>query len=237
MIPQRIRPMVSRVMANTIGRVNLEAPAIGLTSIEYWVRFSRWCKMHPVPQLTNKKAKDRVWLYESVIEKEGLDRIPITYLEFGVFRGDTLRWWVNRIAEPESRFVGFDTFTGLPERWRRSEPEGTFDAQGKVPDISDRRCTFEVGLFQDTLPRYIARSDPSRRFVVQLDADLFTSTLFVLASLARNLKSGDILFFDEFSCPIDEYRAFEEFVRSFRVKYEVLGAVENYTRVGIKILQ
>ena len=65
---------------------------------------------------------------------------------------------------------------------------------------------------------------------------MFTSTLFVLATLAPYLKSGDIIFFDEFSCPLDEFRAFEEFVRSFRVKYEVLGAVYGYTRVCIKIV-
>ena len=37
------------------------------------------------------------------------------------------------------------------------------------------------------------------------------------------------------SRPLDEFRAFEEFVRSFRVNYEVLAAVYGYTRVCIKI--
>jgi len=72
--------------------------------------------------------------------------------------------------------------------------------------------------------------------VLHLDADLVTSTLFVLTTLARVLKRGDILFFDEFSCPLDEYRAFDEFVHSYYLKYELLGAVQGYTRVGIKIL-
>lgn len=237
MIPQLLRPMVSSVLANTLGHVNLEAPVAGLTSIAYWARFSRWCNTHPVPRPTNKReATDRVCLYESAIGRERLDQVPITYLEFGVYRGASIRWWLDRIAHPDSRFVGFDTFTGLPERWRRSEPHGAFDAAGKIPDIQDQRCTFEVGLFQDTLPGFLTRADLRRRLVVLLDADLFTSTFFVLASLARHLKTGDILFFDEFSCPLDEYRAFEEFVRCFRVKYQVLGATDGYTRVGIKIL-
>ena len=64
---------------------------------------------------------------------------------------------------------------------------------------------------------------------------MFTSTLFVLTTLARVLKTDDVLFFDGF-CPLDEYRAFDEFVRSYRVKYEFLGAVQGYTRVGMKIL-
>src|SRR5262249_5481580 len=122
------------------------------------------------------------------------------------------------------------------EWWRATEPAGHFDAGGKLPDITDSRCSFQVGLFQETLPGFVRDNDLSRRLVIHLDADMFTSTLFVLTTLARVLKSGDILFFDEFSCPLDEYRAFDEFARSFRVKYEVLGAVQGYTRVCMKIL-
>jgi O-methyltransferase len=236
-IPQRFRPMVSTVLSNTLGHMNLQRPASGLTSIASWVQFSRWCRTHPFPlPVDRKNGKDRGSLHDAVVQKERLDVSPISYLEFGVYRGASLTWWVNRISHPDSRFVGFDTFTGLPEWWRPTEPAGHFSTHGQVPSIADPRCSFEVGLFQNTLPRYVSANDLSGRLVVHLDADLFTSTLFVLTTLARVLKSGDILFFDEFSCPLDEFRAFDEFVRSYRVKYQVLGAVQGYTRVGIKIL-
>jgi O-methyltransferase len=235
-IPQAFRPTVTSVLAKTIGRVNLEGPAVGLTAIAYWARFSRWCSTHPTPGANNgKNGKGREWLYRSIIEQEALDRDPINYLEFGVYRGDSLRLWLDAISHQASRFVGFDTFTGLPERWRPTEPAGHFNANGVIPDIKDPRCSFEVGLFQDTLPAFVDHTDLSGRVVVNLDADMFTSTLFVLTTLAPFLKSGDLIFFDEFSCPLDEFRAFEEFVRSFRVKYEVLAAVYGYTRVCIKI--
>ena len=236
-LPQLFRPAVSNVLASTLGYMNLERPANGITAIAYWVRFSRWCRLHPVPpSIDGEVNKDRGWLHESVIRKEGLDLSPITYLEFGVYRGDSLRWWLDKVRYPQSRFVGFDTFTGLPEWWRATEPAGHFDADGRVPDTKDPRCSFEVGLFQDTLPHFIADKDLSGRLVIHLDADMFTSTLFVLATLARVLKSGDVLFFDEFSCPLDEFRAFDEFTKSFRIRYEVLGSVQGYTRVCIKIL-
>ena len=235
-IPQRFRPAVATVLASTLGYVNLDRQARGLTAIAYWVHFSRWCRTHPVPRAAaGNGQRGRTWLHESVIRQEG-DATPITYLEFGVYRGDSIRWWLDRIAHPRSRFVGFDTFTGLPE-WRRpTEPEGHFNADGTVPDVEDARCRFEVGLFQDVLPRFLDGNDLSGRLVVHLDADFFTSTLFVLTTLARVLKPGDLLFFDEFSCPLGEYRAFEEFVRSFRIGYEVLGAVEGYTRVCVKVV-
>jgi len=158
-----------------------------------------------------------------------LDSGPIQYLEFGVYRGESLSWWLKRLSHPKARFTGFDTFIGLPERWRRSEPLGHFNVNGKLPDIKDPRCSFEVGLFQDTLPAFIGQNDLFGKLIIQLDADLYTSTLFVLTRLAPYLKSGDILFFDEFSCAQDEFRAFYEFVRCFRVKYEFVGAVYGYT--------
>jgi len=236
-IPQILRPTVTSLLAKTVGRVNLEAPAAGLTAVAYWARFSRWCTTHPTPGTSHgKDGKGRNWLYRSVIEREALDKTPITYLEFGVYRGDSLRLWLEGISHPDSRFVGFDTFTGLPERWRSTEPAGHFNANGATPEIKDPRCSFEVGLFQDTLPAFVVRTDLSGRLVVNLDADMFTSTLFVLTTLAPCLKSGDLFFFDEFSCPLDEFRAFEAFVRSFRVKYEVIAAVYGYTRVCIKVL-
>jgi O-methyltransferase len=235
-IPQAFRPTVTSILSKTVGLVDLERPAVGLTAIAYWARFSRWCRTHPVPGAANgKDGKDRSWLYQSVIVQEVLNQSPLHYLEFGVYRGDSLRMWLARITDPDSRFVGFDTFTGLPERWRPTEPAGHFIANGAIPDIKDPRCSFEVGLFQDTLPLFATRTDLRGRLVVNLDADMFTSTLFVLTTLAPYLKSGDLIFFDEFSCPLDEFRAFEEFVRSFRVKYELLAAVYGYTRVCIKI--
>lgn len=236
-IPNMFRPAASAFFGNTLGRVNLERPAIGLTAVAAWFRFARWRQAHPVARPADRaRWKDRSWLYETVIEKESLDGAPMDFWEFGVFRGDSLFWWLENVHNPESRFVGFDTFTGLPERWRATEPEGAFNVYGRLPDTKDSRCSFEAGLFQDTLLPFIAGHDFSRRLVIHLDADLYSSTLFVLSTLARHFKRGDIIFFDNFICSLDEYRAFENYVKAFRVNYEVLGGVGEYMRVCVKIL-
>jgi len=235
-IPQVFRPAVSSFAGRTIGHVDLERPAIGLTAIASWFRFARWRRIHPVERSAGGKRRNRSWLYQSVIQKEHLDAEPIDFWEFGVFRGASLFEWVKNISHPDSRFVGFDTFTGLPERWRATEPEGAFNVHGKIPEITDPRCTFQAGLFQETLLPFASHHDFSRKLLIHLDADLYSSTLFVLTALARYFKHGDIIFFDDFICSVDEFRAFEDFVRAYRVKYEVLGAVEEYLRVCVKIL-
>src|SRR6476469_942601 len=67
----------------------------------------------------------RFQLYEQIISTEKLKEEPIDYLEFGVAGGHSFRWFQQNNSNPESRFYGFDTFTGLPEDWG-SYKKGTF---------------------------------------------------------------------------------------------------------------
>ena len=68
-----------------------------------------------------------------------------------------------------------------------------------------------------------------------MDADLYSSTLFVLSNLIPYLRKDDILIFDEFGVPTHEFRAFTDVVSSYSLKFEVLGAINNYLQVAIKL--
>src|SRR5580698_10221144 len=70
------------------------------------------------------------------------DKIHV--MEFGVYWGQTYRIWVEGNKNPETRFAGFDTFTGLPEAWG-NEKEGSYSAKGQLPDIHDPRSEWQVG--------------------------------------------------------------------------------------------
>ena len=72
--------------------------------------------------------------------------------------------------------------------------------------------------------------------VIHIDADLFSSTLFVLNTLNPYLKKGDILFFDEFNVPVHEFKAFKLWVESYYINYTVLGEVNNYYQTAIRIV-
>src|SRR5437870_1966975 len=75
------------------------------------------------------------------------------YLEFGVFEGNSMRWWAAELTNPAARFVGFDSFEGLPEDWRPSTPRGWFKTTGP-PAIDDARVSFVTGWFDETLPGF-----------------------------------------------------------------------------------
>ena len=152
-----------------------------------------------VPIFTNRLNH---WHY---IYHEILHDLPIDYFEFGVYRGDSIREWSTLSGSPNSRFYGFDTFTGLPEHWFKDFGMGAFDVGGKIPDLIDHRVTFVKGTFQDTLENFLNAFNRRNRIVVHIDADLYSSTLYVLLSMHHYLKEGDIIMFDDFLDPLREF--------------------------------
>ncbi len=142
-----------------------------------------------------------------------LKDVPIDYVEFGVFRGDSIKKWASLNSRPESRFFGFDTFEGLPEDWGPT-PKGDLSADGKTPDIADTRVKFVRGLFQETLKTFLRSFDRRNRLAVHFDADIYSATLFALFQIDPFLQPGDILMFDEFSDFNHEFIAFHQYVRA-----------------------
>ena len=130
------------------------------------------------------------------------------------------------------------TCAGLPEDWG-VVAKGTFSTKGRAPEIDDNRCRFEVGLFQDTLPTFLDRKPFRGKTVIHLDADLYSSTLFVLTSAAPVLKKGDILIFDDFGSirnPAHEFRAFLDFLSAYPIALEVLGYSGLYAQAAMKVV-
>jgi hypothetical protein len=202
----------------------------------YLSRLSRWLNKHPCQEFNDSKFT-RYDLYQLVYEKERLEG-GIDYLEFGVAGGDSLKWWIGKNKDPRSRFIGFDTFRGLPEDWDKV-PKGTFTTHGELPEIQDKRCSYQVGLFQDTLFDFLEKNTLDRKTIVHIDCDVFSSALFVLTALAPRLKKGDIVIFDELGSirhPAHEFRAFYNLVSSYRFRYRLIGACNSYYHVAMRLV-
>lgn len=205
-------------------------------NIFYLSKFSKWKASVKQPEFNdfyNKKVSygDRYKLYEHIFQKENLDN-EIVYLEFGVSGGDSFKWWANKNINHDSRFFGFDTFSGLPENYGMYK---SGEMSSAIPKINDVRCNFIAGIFQETLPKFLKENNLEQELVIHCDADLYSSTLFVLTSIYPYLKKEDIIFFDEFSVPTHEFKAFYDFISAFNLKYELIGAINNYLQIAIKI--
>jgi O-methyltransferase len=160
----------------------------------------------------------------------------IDYLEFGVHEGHSILHWAQRNRDPDSRFFGFDTFTGLPEDWSSTYPRGHFDTGGRLPATDDPRVRFVKGLFQDTLPEFVAGFAPRGRLIVHNDSDLYSSTLFCLTTLDRFQTPGAIVIFDEFGDVMHEFRALQDYLASYRRKFKVLCAHDNFFTIAVEIV-
>ena len=160
----------------------------------------------------------------------------IDYLEFGVHQGHSILHWAGRNQDPKSRFVGFDTFTGLPEQWNAFYPQGHFDTGGQVPQTDDPRVDFVTGLFQDTLPGFLANHVATGRpLVVHIDCDLYASALYCLTRLDTILVPGSILIFDEFGDVLHEFRAFADYLASYRRNGRLIATHDDGFTAAIEL--
>jgi hypothetical protein len=160
----------------------------------------------------------------------------IDYLEFGVHEGHSILHWAKHNKSPDSRFFGFDTFTGLPEDWSNDYKRGRFDTQGRVPRTEDARVEFVTGLFQNTLPSFLRRFTPRSQLILNNDSDLYSSTLFCLTTLDKILVKGSVLIFDEFGDVLSEFRAFYDYIASYRRQFKVICSHDAFFTIAVELL-
>jgi hypothetical protein len=181
--------------------------------------------------------RQRTELYD-YIHANYVKNNSISYLEFGVFKGESFFHWLRLNTNPNSEFYGFDTFTGLPENWQKMGSimrKNHFDTNGSPPLCDDKRCRFVKGMFQDTLPGFLKSIDVKEKLVIHNDSDLYSSTLYTLVNLHSILRKGTIIIFDEFSLPLHELRAFDDYVKSHLVDFRIIAHTKNYIQVAVEL--
>ena len=175
----------------------------------------------------------RLDLYKHLSSIIGNDSID--YLEFGVWKGEAIDAWRKLNTAAGSRFVGFDTFEGLPENWEEGHPKGTFSTHGATPRIDDLRVSFVKGLFQKTLLGFLEQTKLSNRLVINVDCDLYSATLYVLTMLDRYFQPGTIIIFDDFYSMSHEFKAFIDYDRSYGRLWRPLGRMPYCFKTAIEI--
>jgi O-methyltransferase len=159
---------------------------------------------------------------------------PIDYVEFGVRNGGSIRRWTELNKFPHSRFFGFDTFEGLPEDWKPGYGKGSLSTGG-IPEITDSRVTLAKGLFQDTLYPFLATTILEHRLVLNLDCDLYSSSLFAITAMDRQLQPGARILLDDFYTLPHQFRAFADWDRAFHRNWRAIGRMSLCRKVAIEI--
>lgn len=171
--------------------------------------------------------------------KHGLSLITEDHgqvLEFGVYKGNTIKQIRDYLPHPNFLIYGFDSFVGLPEDWKgTTHKAGDLSAGGTIPKIENVK--FYKGWFDETLPEYIPICKDIR--LIHMDCDLYSSTKTVLTLLTEHIKCGCIIVFDEWEFNHAEKRndgemkAFYEWTNENKIEFEVLPSLEEERRIVI----
>jgi hypothetical protein len=187
-----------------------------------WV--GHWMERHGF--VTGRRVAKRTELYDLALADIGSK--PALYLEFGVFRGKSLRHFARGLKHPQSALHGFDTFVGLPERWSTHE-RGGLSTEGEPPQVDDPRVQLFKGRFEEVLPGY--RAPEHQALFVNVDSDLYSSAVTVLTHIEPLLRPGSYLYFDEFSDREHELGAFDQFLERTGSRFELVGATQSLVHV------
>jgi O-methyltransferase len=201
-----------------------------IADLSKWISLNKKCEFNDFFTFGFNYSKREV-LYEYIIKSQKLET-AIDYLEFGVSKGNSFRWWINRLKNENNSFYGFDTFSGLPEAWGPFK-KGDMDNGNEPPVIDDNRYKFYQGLFQQTLIPFLSSYKSEKKKVVHMDADLYSATLYVLTLITPFLRPGDIIIFDEFNVPMHEFKAYKAWIEAFYIKHRILGGVNNFYQTSI----
>lgn len=153
------------------------------------------------------------------------------WLEFGVFNGTSINYISNFT---DGVVYGFDSFEGLPEDWRPGFEKGTFSTNKKLPNVNKNVVLIE-GLFENTLDNFLNLHLNKKISFIHLDADLYSSTKYVLDKIKTRLKKGTVIVFDElinypgYDEENGELLSWYEFITENDIKYEWIGM---YGKIG-----
>ncbi len=155
--------------------------------------------------------------------------------EFGVFEAESLNHIADRL--PARVVYGFDSFEGLPERWREAFEPGMFSTGGQLPSVRPNARLLK-GWFDATLPAFAAaHAGPAA--LLHIDCDLYSSTRCVLEHLGERLVPGSIIVFDEYynypGWEEHEFRAFTEFAARLHLGYEYLAYNRLHEQVAVRV--
>lgn len=154
-------------------------------------------------------------------------------MEFGVWSGKSIRLLAAQTTQP---VYGFDSFEGLPERWRDGYDAGHFKVQSP-PEVPNN-VELVKGWFNETLPPFLEVHREPIRFL-HVDCDLYSSTQSVLECCKNQMVTGTVILFDEyFNYPgwqDGEHRALVEFSNRHQIHFRYIAYNKFHEQMAIEI--
>ena len=237
--------MLKKILIKTVGYISLPITYI----IRREIKQDSVRKMHDLSLALQRRANDWSAQYieakmlgiDSSASAKELLKKSLKYaeldglvLEFGVYSGNS----VNYLSTLTKEFVyGFDSFEGLPERWRDGFGQSFFKVNN-LPRVRENVRLIK-GWFDKTIPVFIAKNLSVIRFL-HIDCDLYSSTKTIFELVGNRIIPGTVIVFDEyFNYPgweHHEFKAFQEFIITSNLSYRYIGYSRNHEQVAVVII-
>jgi hypothetical protein len=166
-------------------------------------------------------------------------------LEFGTATGRTLNQFAHWL--PNKTIYGFDSWQGLPEQFNdlpaghfaQALPE-VFNNCQLVPGWFGGRPTWDHSGIAEFTAQKFAIENTAPIALLHLDADLYEPTKTVLDVFAKQIVSGTVILFNEYwnhpTWKKHEFRAWQEHVAQYYVRYEYIGYASDHQEVAVRVL-
>jgi len=174
-----------------------------------------------IQNIPNINTYPLTYVFEHIKLQHKPDKL---WLEFGVARGNTINY-ISKFTK--DKVYGFDSFEGLPEKWRDGYDKGAFSSNGNLPEVNNNVVLIK-GWFNETLQDFITTQNKKVSFI-HMDADLYSSTKYIFDVLKDYIDTDCVIVFDElvnypgFNGETGELKAFYEFITENKVDYEWIG--------------
>lgn len=157
-------------------------------------------------------------------------------LEFGVFKGKSINYIAKKL--PHKSIDGFDSFEGLPEFWRDGFGAGAFKLNN-LP-IVEPNVRLHKGWFDISVQKFLEGVDENICVdFLHVDCDLYSSTRTIFECLAKRIKPGTVIVFDEYfnysGWEQGEFRAFQEFILCSNLSYDYITYNHLHEQVAVQI--
>jgi Flp pilus assembly protein TadD len=208
-----------------------ELEIVSQTTALMRARLDAWHYIKSAQKIFSRITGSGVQIFKLALSQANTDGLV---LEFGVRFATSIRQIAKMVKQPVH---GFDSFEGLPELWHH-EPKGSYTTKGVVPAVPSN-VSLHIGWFEDTLPKFLeANAGPVR--LINIDCDIYSSTVTILENLAPRIVVGSVIVFDEYigneKWREDEYKAFQEATKKHSWGYEYIAFSVFTKQVAVRII-
>jgi O-methyltransferase len=195
------------------------------------IRYRYLPRLH---ELTTYNRKEEI--LSTCLEYAHLAEVKGDYLEFGMWKGGSMiaAYHLSKRfgSLSDMRFYGFDSFEGIPsltvnKHEAKEFPPGAFSAGHDevrrnliAAKVEMSRVELIHGWYSDTLNQSTRQRLPVRAAaIVNVDCDVYESTVPVLQFIQPYLVDGSVIIFDDWYCfanraELGEQKAFTEWLKS-----------------------